>query len=239
MASFKTYRCTICNCVTTKTCQACDFVPYCSPRCAIQDAKRHHPHECGMTREQRRVYKRVNLTLLRYRAPLCYRHTGSAVKKFGLFATVLLSKGDVVMEDISFVSGTVLEFERVPTILRDKETFESFWSLDHDATLPTVKEREMSVVNKCGIFASDSTVHLTYVLSRINHSCQPNAEIVTDSVDGVHLVVALRTIFCGEEILIQQQEHTVDDPFVRGIMYFSRNGVKCVCQRCVRDKCLY
>jgi len=204
MASFKTYRCTICSRVTTKTCQACDFVPYCSPRCAISDVERHHPHECSMTRAQRRIYKRVNLTLLRYRAPLCYRHTGSAVKKFGLFATVPLFKGHVVTEDVSFASGTVLEFERVPTILRDKAIFDSFWSLDHDATLSTVKEREMSVVTRCGIVAPDSTVHLTYVISRINHSCQPNAEVITDPVDGIHLVVALRHILCGEEILVQQ-----------------------------------
>ena len=225
--------------MTTKTCKLCEFVPYCSPRCAISDLDRHQPHECGMTRDQRRIYKRVNLTLFRYKVSLCYRHTGSAVKKFGLFATAPLRKGHVIMEDISFLSGTALEFERVPTILRDKETFDAFWSLDHDASLSTVKEREMDIVSKNGINASDATVHLTYVISRINHSCQPNAEIITDPADDVHLVLALRDISAGEEILIKQQEQDIEDPFIRGLIYFSRNGVKCICQKCLSDKTRY
>jgi hypothetical protein len=189
-----------------------------------------------MTRGERLVYTEVNRMFDECCIPFRYKHTGDKVKRFGVFATEPVLRGTKILKETSFLSAEMHEYEAIPVVLRDADVFDSFWSLDHDKSLPTSKEREMSVVRKNGISSYDTKVHLTYVISRFNHSCNPNVSVITNPTISSHLMVALRDIMEGEEVCTFPHGITDLDVYTRSILYYAAHGTSCLCPKCASDR---
>jgi len=203
---FAVYNCVVCFKLTTSTCPRCDHVAYCSTKCVKLDLERHAPYECfKMTRQEYRVFKRINTKLRARDASICYKHTGSLTRGFGIFAFRDLREGKVIVRERSFMIKSSAVCTHVPSIHQPSGIFDMFWSLDHDKTLATTTEREHSIISMNGIFTEDGNIHLTYLISRFGTSAGAgaNAKIISDVVTGAHTVVTTCDVLCGEEILLE------------------------------------
>jgi [histone H3]-lysine4/36 N-trimethyltransferase SMYD len=81
-------------------------------------------------------------------------------------------------------------------------------------------------------------VGLFPLLARINHSCDPNAQIISQTFVDYHVdVIALRSIGVGEEVTISYlPPHIHQRVSRRKQLLQSRYLFDCQCSRCVKEE---
>jgi SET domain len=103
-------------------------------------------------------------------------------------------------------------------------------------TVPTLKLRR-GMDRELNDRYAPELVGLFPLLARINHSCDPNAQIVSQTFVDCHVdLVALRTIAIGEEVTISYLPPHIQRVAVRKKLLQSRYLFDCRCTRCVTDE---
>jgi hypothetical protein len=234
-------RCMFCENPGKLLCTTCRAAHYCSKKCQLVDWKRHKcEHERGMR------YWSILIALedvnLLYNPLIRVKHTGDPQMGMGVFARQDIKAGTCVFSEKTYMATTLSKLSTQFLKKADTLTLFQFWSVEHNSTLKTEKERAQSAICRNGLMDSvsgmtvgDPMFALFFIFPRFNHSCGPNTSHHYNTRNSTISVYAARDLKKGEEITLYWHHAYFLDRDSRDTLFTSRFGTKCACEVCTKE----